>query len=728
MSTGAEPTAAAAPDEDKNKSISDMSTKGASEDTAAQRDPDSEQPTSEGIEPAETKDVAVGKSGNSTKADSEAGNDHAEENDGASSAIKTPATSLTDQIANEGDQAEKRPQNAATAMSRGVKVEELLSHRRMLIRRLQGGRSAAQKRLDLLFEKQPERKDENDDEEIAAFREMSRVATSVARKHSRVESSDAPGAPGEMKRTTSLSLRRGSSVGKRMNAALSSLAPGAAAAAMASAETGPVTDQQKSPSAAALASKNASISTTGPGKQQSANIPEQKGTGPGRPPSVGPRKDNTKIEQGMQAPARSLSQKLAAQVGPRVIPSTNRTGLPKTGRQKSSTMVGNSGIPPIQTLKPIVVCPEAVALRDRRKVLEEKLSNLLQDRLQRIRQDDEQKRSPMKGKVDGIPIAPLGQSSPHSPPRREVPLEELQEALRGPGQPVPLPNRRRTQWDTVLDEMRWLATDFIEERKWKVCASRTVAQAALSSSIVKVDVLQTSSKTIVHSSNDVSRETSDEEVVTESTTEDAATTIRSYPEVSPEDEAHSKTVSSILSNMILELSTTIETVGFTSLAGGEYAKSLDRHLQTRKNLESDSGPVQDDEEDPSSHHGNAMDTDEEPESKENVPLQEGDDTGKTFDRISKFVDDVLLKVSKPGSKSKTASLALGEMGLEPTENQRKVIERINDLWSRAGSGALLGGPRSSGKTISACSLLWNKKADGPQLVVCAPSCMVSFRC
>ena len=40
--------------------------------------------------------------------------------------------------------------------------------------------------------------------------------------------------------------------------------------------------------------------------------------------------------------------------------------------------------------------------------------------------------------------------------------------------PCMLPERRKTQWDYVLEEMRWLSTDFIEEKKWKMSTAKVV--------------------------------------------------------------------------------------------------------------------------------------------------------------------------------------------------------------------------------------------------------------
>ena len=46
--------------------------------------------------------------------------------------------------------------------------------------------------------------------------------------------------------------------------------------------------------------------------------------------------------------------------------------------------------------------------------------------------------------------------------------------VKGCARPTKLPQRRRTHWDYLLQEMQWTATDFIEERKWKVASSKLV--------------------------------------------------------------------------------------------------------------------------------------------------------------------------------------------------------------------------------------------------------------
>lgn len=45
------------------------------------------------------------------------------------------------------------------------------------------------------------------------------------------------------------------------------------------------------------------------------------------------------------------------------------------------------------------------------------------------------------------------------------------------------PNRIKTQWDYLLEEMQWLATDFHQEKKWKKAAAKKLAMA-----VAKVEV------------------------------------------------------------------------------------------------------------------------------------------------------------------------------------------------------------------------------------------------
>ena len=121
--------------------------------------------------------------------------------------------------------------------TRESRIRALIVHRKLLLRRIELCRAAAENRLDQGSNKATKENDKSkvekllidqpstkgiltDDDELAAFREMTRLANQTAKKGK----SEGEG-QGSAEKRTSLSLRRGSSVGKRMNAALSSLAP-----------------------------------------------------------------------------------------------------------------------------------------------------------------------------------------------------------------------------------------------------------------------------------------------------------------------------------------------------------------------------------------------------------------------------------------------------------------------------------------------------------------------
>ena len=71
--------------------------------------------------------------------------------------------------------------------TRNVSVNDLLEHRKKLLDRLRQAKSAAQKRIGLIYDKEPSKRQETDEQEIAAYNEIARVATAIARKQARAE-------------------------------------------------------------------------------------------------------------------------------------------------------------------------------------------------------------------------------------------------------------------------------------------------------------------------------------------------------------------------------------------------------------------------------------------------------------------------------------------------------------------------------------------------------------
>jgi hypothetical protein len=62
-----------------------------------------------------------------------------------------------------------------------------------------------------------------------------------------------------------------------------------------------------------------------------------------------------------------------------------------------------------------------------------------------------------------------------------------------------------------------------------------------------------------------------------------------------------------------------------------------------------------------------------------------------------------------------------------TDAQKLAIEFVEFVWSGdEPGGAVLDGSSGSGKTLVTCSLLWQNRELGPQLLVCSPARLVSF--
>jgi hypothetical protein len=107
---------------------------------------------------------------------------------------------------------------------RREQIQEVLSHRKLLLLRIRQSKSAAELRL-----KKPskrtiasilvEHEGDTGKSEADAYKELTKIAVQLAKKQREEEKQPA-------EKRVSVSLRRGASVGKRMNAALSVLNPG----------------------------------------------------------------------------------------------------------------------------------------------------------------------------------------------------------------------------------------------------------------------------------------------------------------------------------------------------------------------------------------------------------------------------------------------------------------------------------------------------------------------
>jgi hypothetical protein len=606
--------------------------------------------------------------------------------------------------------------------SRESRIRGLLTHRKLLLKRVRQSRKAARGEHGAVPGSKPSATAETemtDEQEIASFSGMTREVVSLARKQARLDTE----VPGAAKRT-SVSLRRGSGVGKRMNAALSSLVPGREGG-VASSSVDEVPSQSlqsvtKAPVAPrALAPPIGSIppppvvsrmtGTTLPGLQHSALK---------APPST--------------AAGRPFSQKTST--GPRGMSSSAASAL--SSKPPLHTGLGASGLPPNRLAQPSVVCPEAATLRERRQHIRSKLLSIMNERQNQTQKTSRRDSSGTSGDNDAL-SSPISSSSTSKPSERTA-------MIRGCGRPPHLPGRRKTHWDYLLEEMRWTATDFIEERKWKASTARTIGKAILSPKETLVlqqtrasDVLRTD---LAHapksngSSDEEMDDTSASETKTGKATEGNQIECRPYVDVSSEHDESTRKAARIISNMISELSASIIDAGAFAQSDDGYRKALERHRQVRKQLEGDGAT------------SNAMETvstktepiGDDPVSKKiafekhqaELSLdKEGDSSEreKLFQGISDHVENLIDKIKKNGAKPKNQATSAKMPGLQVSLStaQAKTMDSIEDYWTRLEAGAVLSGPFAGGKTIVACTILWKHRSRGPQLLVCSPASMVS---
>ena len=96
-------------------------------------------------------------------------------------------------------------------------------------------------------------------------------------------------------------------------------------------------------------------------------------------------------------------------------------------------------------------------------------------------------------------------------------------------------------------------------------------------------------------------------------------------------------------------------------------------------------------------------------------------------RASTHVDNILKTTTEQPyiPKSDNASgEKCNKSAIQPTSEQMKTLQMIEDRWQRIGIGSVVHGPRSSGKAIVACSLLHRNRSHGPQLLVCSSASVV----
>lgn len=632
------------------------------------------------------------------------------------------------------------------------RIATFISHRRLLLDRVRSGRSASRGKVlniarneaqaakhasanwgglsrgnveaptkpSLLSEKA------RDEAEVAAFRKLSRSALQAAKKQ-RTESSD-----GMQEKRSSLSLRRGASVGKKMNAALSSLVPDRAGPLLVDAT--PAAPMQ----ALHAISGGAEKESESPGDQPGPTAQRHSSTAASR----------YSPHQFTSWPAGKMPKifQSQAQQDSTVVPNEAISKLPKPASQKTTNSTANSvrqgsskgGAPgsgqPQHVILPApflpangltqlspVLCRKASALREEKRAIQSELSLRMQGRKTKR---DVYRLHARDYLSNNILSRTAGENTEKEGNVRTV-------SSRHQGPPQHLPSRRRTHWDDLLREMAWMATDFSEERKWKATTARTLGCAVLKVGAGIENITGTGGPS---HKTEKSKVTSRIEL---SISEAARTSaVANKASAGSRIATDDTTTCYILptSDDILQCRKIARSVARVALAvrksslslvhgGGVHLKSCHWHAAESSEIEAITNNVA---------RKSAITTQQEAHKCEEVEISglsadnHSENQSSSFRRITKAVDSILeVFSSSPRRPPKRKSTSGGKVDGDDftlTSNQVEIIEFIEKNWgqNRNGAGAILTGLKSSGKTTAVCSLLWKHRSDGAQLVVCSP--------
>ena len=707
-------------------------------------------------------------------------------------AVPPPSASATDSIKKNG------PANVNNGDSRENKLQAMITHRKILLERVKSGRSAARSRIVDVARREAQSASKTkqliaasggdpskgntaglsekarDEAEVAAFKNLSKSALQAAKKQ-RAENIADGGAPGEKR--SSVSLRKGASVGKNMKAALSSLIPG-----------GAVSSAVPLAAASSAAQPLHNVGATA-GDKTAALLPAQR-TGVPRIPGQLPLPTKKQKSASGQIQQQQQQQQ-AATKQPRAPGAMVVDSMPKVARtnsQKNLKMASNAtmvrgisssvlaasslplhaglsapGLPSNRLVgPPPVICPEAQVLRERKQAIRSKLLDHLKEQQKRMTQAEDSASQSTTTEDSSKSLAAASALA--------MPLS----LKSGPEQPSHLPRRRKTHWDNLLGEMKWMATDFLEERKWKVSAARTLGSAlqasgtkamkhrieetvttsSAASSITPMEV-DTETGPPKHDTDSESKKT--KKAPAKSTTSKKAASAAEqnpvklsdsglsglYSKPTTDDTNSSRKVARIISNMAHELGSATVEASALSNSDEPYKQALERHIATRKGIEQDENDgttVATTSPGESSKDEDKMNVDTESSAaeSEDANAKTGDgskDKAGSYQRISKAVDALFEnspnnKNSRKGSKrGKASSSVKGDGGhVSLTSWQQETMDFLEKKWGNSnGPGTILAGPRASGKTVAVCSLLWKRRTSGPQLLLCSPYRVVRRR-
>jgi len=345
-------------------------------------------------------------------------------------------------------------------------------------------------------------------------------------------------------------------------------------------------------------------------------------------------------------------------------------------------------------------------------------------------------------------------------------------------EPLIFPERRKTQWDCVLQEMRWLATDFIEERKWKSASARVLSSEVMIKSEtkrchtrltpLKTTALEISSefseiigdinpakdlneKLALHEDKGASViENSISALGDESSDDQHKGYALKYENPSDDDLNRARSISKLASMIVDEHWDVRMEKDYNPSHDYLYLNRQYRSIYLRhRSLRQDFGLVAqqcESQSAPPAHHGRLTEEDENGDNTSSL-AKTGDSLQKevkkvqTYDSISKelvkrlnFAVDVHSRLERStGLLESELNKSLKDSGIKLHSNQIEAIRFIEELWKNEGSssslisGAVISGPICCGKTLSTGALLWRQRMRGPQLLLCPPESVIRWK-
>ena len=364
------------------------------------------------------------------------------------------------------------------------------------------------------------------------------------------------------------------------------------------------------------------------------------------------------------------------------------------------------------------LCPELQVLRNRKKEL--------LDRLEQLQQE---------GRDTG---SVLEKESVSAQSRSDVYMEKGTNSCF-------LPERRKTQWDYVLEEMRWLSTDFVEERKWKVASARAISTAVSSQAASKrrspkrkqglrspppssdrekppppsqpmdgssqVEAGKEARPIVTEQLESMGTQDSSCAVITP----EAEIDIKTYEDPTEEEVEQCRRVSTLLSTVVQAQWDSIAKDGDSLRSQSKVAFSSLRFLRSMSGTK-----------------GNISNKEEPMNVLDEVMTDDLDSLQRqlSYDEILRHLLSILEAVSKTKSNLKNVENENGnEFNFEPCNSQRKGIQFVESLWSNESnlsSGVVLKGSYGCGKTVLTALIARRRLNAGPQLVLCSSASVVSW--